>query len=211
MAQSASSPLFRPQLVAAAVLAGVVLLPVAAWLDLRNLSDHTLSTQASSLSSMITDIRSYYTRNVVGRVLEAPGQTRPLHNYHDVPGAIPIPATLSIEFGEVIGTKAGIVGYRFVSDYPFANRAPHALDAFERRALATFRQGRRPDASVSEATGSLFNRRIRYATPVIMGGACVSCHNGHPESPKHDWQIGDVRAIQAITVEQPIAANSLSF
>lgn len=211
MAQSASSPLFRPQLLALAVLAGVVLLPVAAWLDLRSLSDQTLHTQASSLSSVVTDIRGYYTRNVVGRVLEAPGQTRPLHNYHDVPGAIPIPATLSIEFGEVIGTKAGIVGYRFVSDYPFANRAPHALDAFERRALETFRQNRRPDAAVSEATGSLFNRRIRYATPVIMGGACVTCHNAHPESPKHDWQIGDVRGIQAITVEQPIAANILSF
>ena len=41
--------------------------------------------------------------------------------------------------------------------------------------------------------------------------ACVTCHNSHPESPKKDWQIGDVRGIQAITVEQPIAANLLSF
>src|SRR3546814_474623 len=134
MTQSANSPLCRPQLLAAAVLAGVVLLPVAAWLDLRNLSDQTLYTQAGSLSSVITDIRGYYTRNVVGRVLDAPGQTRPLHNYHDVPGAIPIPATLSIEFGEVIGAKAGIVGYRFVSDYPLANRASPELDDFARTA-----------------------------------------------------------------------------
>src|SRR3546814_4812718 len=64
---------------------------------------------------------------------------------------------------------------------------------------------------MSEATGSLINRRIRYATPVIMGAACVTCHNAHPESPKHDWKIGDIRGIQAITVEQPIAANILSF
>src|SRR3546814_1287068 len=94
-------------------------------------------------------------------------------------GAIPIPATLSIEFGEVIGAKAGIVGYRFVSDYPFANRASHELDAFERRALETFRQSRRPDAAMSEATGSLINRRIRYATPVIMGAACVTRSEEH--------------------------------
>src|SRR3546814_3105110 len=92
MTQSANSPLFRPQLLAAAVLAGVVLLPVAAWLDLRNLSEQTLYTQAGSLSSVITDIRGYYTRKVVGRVLDAPGQTRPLHNYQDVPGEIPNPA-----------------------------------------------------------------------------------------------------------------------
>src|SRR3546814_19287508 len=64
---------------------------------------------------------------------------------------------------------------------------------------------------MSEATGSLINRRIRYATPVIMGAACVTCHNAHPESPKHDWKIGDIRGIQAITVEQPIAAHIQSF
>src|SRR3546814_8267674 len=81
-------------------------------------------------------------------------------------GAIPIPATLSIEFGEVIGAKAGIVGYRFVSDYPFANRASHELDAFERRALETFRQSRRPDAAMrsEEHTSELQSlMRISYA------------------------------------------------
>src|SRR3546814_19268022 len=70
---------------------------------------------------------------------------------------------------------------RFVSDYPFANRASHELDAFERRALETFRQSRRPDAAMSEATGSPINRRIRYATPVTMGAACVTCNNARSE------------------------------
>lgn len=211
MLQFVTSHVFRPHLLAVAVVLGLVLLPVAVWLDLRALSDHALLTQASSLSSVISDIRSYYARNVVGRVLEAPEKTRPLHNYHDVPGAIPIPATLSIELGEVIGTKEGIVGYRFVSDYPFANRAPHALDDFELAALEAFRRNARSDATVYETTGSIFNQRMRVAAPVIMGGACVNCHNSHPESPKHDWQVGDVRGIQAITVEQPIAANIFSF
>ncbi len=206
-----NSTILRPQLLALAVVLGLVFLPVAVWLDLRNLSDAHLQSQASDFSSVISDIRSYYARNVVGRVLDAPGETRPLHNYHDVPGAIPIPATLSIELGEVIGAKEGIVGYRFVSDYPFINRAAHELDAFEQAALETFRRGARPDATVSEITGSLLNRRVRIAAPVILGGSCVECHNSHPESPKHDWKVGDVRGIQAITVEQPVAANILSF
>ena len=211
MQNSDGSRMFRPQLLAAAVVLGLVMLPVAVWLDLRNLSDQALLAQGQSLNSIISDIRSYYARNVVSRVLEAPGQTRPLHNYHDVPGAIPIPATLSIELGEVIGSKQGVVSYRFVSDYPFANRAGHALDAFEQNALETFRRGVRPESTVSETSGSFFNRRTRIAAPVILGGACVECHNSHPESPRHDWQAGDVRGIQAITVEQPIAANILSF
>jgi len=211
MPQVAKSPILRPQFLAAAVILGLVMLPVAVWLDLRSLSDDTLQSQASDISSVISDIRSYYATNVVGRVLDAPGETRPLHNYHDVPGAIPIPATLSIELGEVIGKKEGIVAYRFVSDYPFANRTAHVLDDFERAALATFRRGARPESMISETTGSMLNRRVRIAAPVVLGGACVECHNTHPESPKHDWKIGDVRGIQAITVEQPIAANILSF
>jgi adenylate cyclase len=62
---------FRPQLLALAVVLGLVLLPVAVWLDLRNLSDQTLQAQAGSLSSVINNIRSYYAHNVVGRVMAA--------------------------------------------------------------------------------------------------------------------------------------------
>jgi len=44
-----------------------------------------------------------------------------------------------------------------------------------------------------------------------MGAACVACHNSHPESPKRDWIVGDVRGIQEITISQPIVANIFSF
>jgi len=49
------------------------------------------------------------------------------------------------------------------------------------------------------------------ATPVIMAQACVNCHNTHPDSPKKDWKVGDVRGIQEITIQQPLAANIWSF
>ena len=45
----------------------------------------------------------------------------------------------------------------------------------------------------------------------MMGPACVSCHNSHPESPKRDWKVGDVRGIQEVSITQPIAANLFSF
>jgi hypothetical protein len=48
------------------VLAG---LPVAVWLDLRNLSEDVLTEQVNELSSTIDSIRNYYASNVVGRVL----------------------------------------------------------------------------------------------------------------------------------------------
>ena len=57
----------------------------------------------------------------------------------------------------------------------------------------------------------MFSDRVRLITPVIMGPACVSCHNIHPESPKRDWKVGDVRGIQEVSITQPIAANIFSF
>jgi hypothetical protein len=44
-----------------------------------------------------------------------------------------------------------------------------------------------------------------------MGAACVNCHNSHPESPKWDWKVGDVRGIQEITISQAFANNIFSF
>ena len=104
-------------------------LPVAVWLDLTNLAETNLNRQASDLNSIISSVRSYYASNVVGRILAAPGvPTKVAHNYEAIPGAIPIPATLSLELGKVISEQQHNITYRFVSDYPFANRAPHPLD-----------------------------------------------------------------------------------
>jgi len=201
----------RPQGFAALVFLALVLLPVAVWLDLKNLSNEALTRQATDLNTMISEIRSYYARNVVGRILQNHGQSTPARNYEDIAGGIPIPATLSIELGNVIGGQDSTVRYRFVSDYVFDGRAPHRLDAFEVEALNSLRASGKADNSATEISGGLFNRHIRMAVPVVMGGSCVSCHNSHPQSPKRDWQVGDVRGIQSITVDQPIAANLLSF
>ena len=37
-----------------------------------------------------------------------------------------------------------------------------------------------------------------------MRAECVSCHNSHPDSPKTDWQEGDVRG--ALTVTLPLGS-----
>jgi adenylate cyclase len=44
-----------------------------------------------------------------------------------------------------------------------------------------------------------------------MEAACVTCHNMHPDSPKRDWKVGDVRGIEEFTINQPIAAHIFAF
>jgi hypothetical protein len=186
------------------VLAG---LPVAVWLDLRDLSERTLRGQADEFSSMIDSIRNYYASNVVGRVLAHGEKSQVLPNYAEVPGAIPIPATLSLELGGLISNAN--TQFRFFSDYPFKNRASHAFDAFERRALENLRQD--PNARLYDVSGSIFDRRVRLVTPILMAAACVNCHNSHPDSPKRDWKVGDVRGIEEFTINQPIVAHIFAF
>ena len=188
------------------ILAG---LPVAVWLDMRNLSEQALRDQADDLTSMINSIRDYYATNVVARVLTDGAKTQVLPNYAAVPGAIPIPATLSLELGDVINREHGNVGFRFFSDYPFRNRAPHTFDAFEREALETLR--RDPSARLHQTSGSIFDRRVRLITPIIMAASCVNCHNAHVDSPKRDWKVGEVRGIEEISVSQPISARIFAF
>jgi len=187
------------------LIALLVGLPAAVWLDLRSVSESALRRQAGDLNSVINSIRSYYASHVVGRVLSAHGSTQVLDDYLAVPGAIPIPATLSIDLGHVISEQQSNITYRFVSDYPFASRAPHHMDQFENDSLAALR--RQPQQELSDVSWSAYTNRVRIITPVIMSADCVSCHNTHPRSTKRDWKVGDVRGIQEVSITQPIIGN----
>jgi class 3 adenylate cyclase len=203
--------LSRPHWLIVLVMSALVGLACAVWLDLKNLSDENLRRQATSLNGIISNVRSYYATNVVSRVVSTNTRTQTLHNYLDVPGAIPIPATLSLELGAAIGASEGDVVYRFVSDYPFKNRPSHNLSSFERDALTQFRLGEGAPTALIDSVGNVWDRQLTLATPVIMSGSCVACHNSHPESSKTDWKVGDVRAIQSVRVQQAVTLNILSF
>lgn len=206
----------NPVLVAILVVVALLGLPFSVWMDLRNLSDKSLMQNVSNLDKVISEVRSYYASNVVGRMNQTRGETPIIHNYKDVPGAIPIPATLSLELADVIAAPDVVTGraqisYRFVSDFPFAGRSSHNLTPWETSALSQFRASRDPEDSDAILTGNLFDRSIQLATPIVMGQACVSCHNTHKDSPKTDWKVGDIRGIQSIALHQPIAMNIWSF
>ncbi|MBB3658205.1 adenylate cyclase [Rhizobium sp. BK650] len=217
-ARAAEDPAFNARrsgywlvVVVLAMLAG---LPLAVWLDISDLSESALRRQARDMSSLVTSIRSYYSTNVVGRVLAAHqagdvSGTVVSHNYANIPGAIPLPATLSLELGDVIKEQQANITYRFLSDMPFKNRAPHDLDTFEKASLASLRAN--SGQTLTDLTRVGFTDTLRLITPVIMGQACVACHNTHPESPKKDWKVGDVRGIQEVIIRQPYASNILAF
>ncbi len=201
----------RTRVLIALVIVLLAGLPLAVWFDLRTVTQMALTQQVTDLNAVLGGVRDFYSTDVVGRVLAAHGTTLVTNDFEDHPGAIPIPATFSLDLGEVVSHDQNDIAYRFVSDYPFKHRAPHPLDAFERSALATLRVTRDPKQKLYATEWHGFTTRVRVIAPIIMGQTCVACHNTHPDSPKRDWKIGDVRGIQELSVEEPIATNLFSF
>jgi adenylate cyclase len=201
------------RIVALAIATAILLLvglPLALWLNLRSLSAQALLAQARDLGHALDAVQDFYANDVIARIQAANGGPITVtDHYRFVNGGVPIPATFSIELGRLVGSGDASMQYRFVSDFPFPQRPPHDLDAFERQALSSFRAG--SSTSMSEVTGSVFNRTVRMATPLIMTQACVECHNSLADSPKRDWKLGDVGGIQAVTLREPINANLLAF
>lgn len=193
---------WRPDTVLWLLLASLLLLPVVMVAAMSGATVAQMRLQADEISTLASGIRAYYADNVISRLQDAGGQAVYSENYRDIHGGIPIPATLSIELGALFDNahSDGRIAYEFLSDYPFAKRISQPLDAFEREAIKAFRAD--PSlASFDEMQGNGLGRSTyRLATPVRMRTACVTCHNAHPDSPKRDWKVGDVRGIQEVSV-----------
>jgi signal transduction histidine kinase len=146
-------------------------------------------------SESLTELRTFYNSQVVERV--RPQGIVVTHDYATRDGAIPIPATFTIEFGKHIGDKSPGMQIRLYSEYPFPFRKDGgARDDFEREALVQLRK--QPDKPFFRFENFQGRPSLRYGTAVQLKAGCVSCHNTHPESPKTDWKVGDVRGVQEI-------------
>ncbi len=191
------------------VLLVLIGLPLAVWLSLVEITNTSLERQATNLSTVITGIRTFYASDVVDRVLAAHGHADVTAHYLQHPGGIPIPAKFSLELGHVIGNDQATYRYRFISHYPFRGTAAHPFNAFEDAALASLE--RNPHQALTNVTWTGMNSEVRYVTPIIMHAGCVACHNSNPDSPKHDWKVGEVRGIQELIVTQPAAFDLGDF
>ncbi|MFN9870575.1 MAG: PAS domain-containing protein [Cyanobacteriota bacterium] len=194
--------ILRPETVLWLLLAALLLLPLVMIRAISNATLAQMKMHAEEVSTLATDIRSYYADNVIARLQAADGKAVYSENYRDVHGGIPIPATLSIELGALFDNahSDGRISYEFISDYPFAKRVLRSLDDFEVNAIRAFRDDPSRTTFTELSGNGLGRSSYRLATPVIMRQACVTCHNAHPDSPKRDWKVGDIRGIQEVTV-----------
>ena len=200
------------RLVIAGFILALLAFPLAVLLTFQRTDDSEMRKHTDEISSAITRLRQYYASEVVGRIQNSNGHTVISEAYKDIDGAIPIPATFSIDIGEIFNKSHPDTKllYSFVSDYPFTTRESPGLDAFQQRAILEFRSN--PELTVYQEGGSplIGDGFLRTATPVRMQQACLNCHNTHPASTKRDWKLHDIRGIQEVSVAS-VRNNPLDF
>lgn len=158
-------------------------------------------------------LRGYYAANVVNPVLSS-SNVKPSINHAGDPQAIPLPATMIHDLSEKLSKEGeNAVQLSLYSQYPFPNRTSRKLDDFQRDAWTFLNKN--PEqvfSQTKEQAGSTFVR-VAIADKMVANG-CVACHNSHPDTPKADWKLGDVRGVLEVIV--PIDAslasgNQISF
>jgi signal transduction histidine kinase len=193
----------RPsQTIAAYVLIGVAVVGFVGWRYMEDVKEATALRAAAAYSEAISEVRAYYSAEIVPRARNA--GTRVAHDYYLSDDAIPFPATLSIEMGDRFRHKSDGAGFRLYSEEPFPWRAGAAMDAFEAMAMEALKKDpSKPIFRFVERDGV---KIAQHATAVIMKETCVGCHNTMPESPRTNWKVGDVRGVQMVTMPLPDTA-----
>ena len=155
------------------------------------------NTRASAVETAVQTanqfktIRGYYTKNVVKKAL-ADGSIKPSFNHKSEPGSIPLPATFIHDMSELLSEEDTSIA--LYSAYPFPLRKERRLDDFQRQAWERLNADPTSVFSRQETRDGVEVVRVAIADTMVADG-CVNCHNSHPESPKTDWQRGDVRGV----------------
>ncbi len=143
-----------------------------------------------TIANQIKTLRTFYTNEVLQRAKDAGIKAN--HNYENESGTLPLPATFTHALGDQIKKDFPGTVVRLYSMYPFPHRAAdQKYDEFEERAIEQLIDT--PTEPVYELVEYEGRLSMRYVSADVMGESCVACHNSHPETPKDDWVVGDVR------------------
>jgi methyl-accepting chemotaxis protein len=185
----------------ASLLSALLMAVTMVWngLGLREetLEEAGLAAARSALQAA-SGARSFYASEIVPKV-----QAKGVEISHDFAGKedrIPVPATLMHALSKPEN------GLRLYSRLPFRFRDAGAakLDGFEEEALAWLEKNPAGEFHrIEQRNGGPVMRLAR--ADVMVNASCVTCHNAHPDSPRRDWKLGDVRG--ALEVAVPIGAT----
>lgn len=186
---------FNPRVAIAIALLLLTGIVTTSWIlisDSEQVIEENAQLNAEELTRVLQAFRKLYTSEVVNRLNDH--DVTITHDYQKHEKAIPLPATLTQMLADEIGELGHGESARLYSDHPFSTREKDTfLDNFEQEALKKLREKPNVPFGRMEVVNGV--KTYRYAIADIMKRSCVGCHNSHPDSPKRDWKVGDVRGV----------------
>jgi methyl-accepting chemotaxis protein len=194
-----------PLVIVIALVTGWVVLPST----IKDSAKEATRASAVQTANQFKVIRGYYTKNVIKKAV-ANGSLKPSFNHAEEANGIPLPATLIHDLSAALAEENTAIN--LYSNYPFPVRGDRQLDAFQQSAWSEL--SKNPDAVLTreEERDGRTIMRVAVADRMVAE-ACVNCHNSHPDSPKTDWALGDVRGVLEVNTDmtdQIAAGLSLS-
>jgi len=177
----------------------------------RKTRENTVSMSVGNAKASISQfkkLRAYYTENIVKKVKSQP-DLKISYDHQQNEKTIPLPATMIQDLSALIGQDKEGIQLKLYSAYPFPNRKGRVLDGFAQEALAFLQT--HPSETFVKTDLASGREVVRVAiADTLVAESCVNCHNSHPESPKTDWKLNDVRGVLEVTapMHRQIKANN---
>ena len=163
--------------------------------------------RAKAIADQYKALRLYYTDKVVDKV-KSYSDLEVSYDHLVREKTIPLPATMIHDLADIFQKEQSDLQVQLYSKWPFPNRELRELDQFSKEAIKYLEQF--PDQTYSQV-GSIGDKNfVRVAiSDKLASSSCVACHNSHPETPKSDWKLNDVRGV--LEVRFPFDTSVLSF
>jgi hypothetical protein len=153
--------------------------------------------ESEKLVAYIKTFRAYYTKDILKKINENTDLKIDLD--HKIKNnTVPLPATLVHDLG-VLFTEKTENTVSMYSNFPFPNRKDRVLDKFQKEALAFIIQNPKKTFSREDT----LNEQVVFRTAIpdyLSANACVNCHNFRADTPKNDWELGEIRGVIEVTI-----------
>ena len=162
-------------------------------------SSITPKQMADALHAVMEADRTVYTRNVVNRLQNDEKVIKASEHWQDEK-ALPLPAQMFRMGSEMAAEKNSDFSYALLSLWPVNKQNAPKTDA-EKTGLQYVVDNKGQNYYAEETLGGKTYFTAVYPD-VAVAGACTSCHNEHKDSPRSDFQMGDLMG--GVVVRIPI-------
>jgi len=154
-----------------------------------------------SLHLVLETDRTVYTKLIVNRLQNEEKVIKASEHWKE-DKALVLPAQMFRAGAEMVRDKGATFSYSLLSTWPINKQNAPKTDA-EKTGLDYIAANKGKNYYTEETLGGKKYFTAVYAD-IAVAPACVTCHNGHKDTPKKDFKIGDVMG--GVVIRYPLGS-----